>query len=303
MLEHDRTPYIRRPAPSFPVARPGTSLPGRNVCKQHSKQSRRGKGGMTGLIRTQLSKAGCEPANRLPLVPATLPAAEIQAIKDHVDRTGASATLHKQDHHWAGFSRRCADRGQQNLQARPEVVASFFAPEAKRRLKPPTLTRVLAAVNYFHGTAGFLRPRQTSRDALVLKVLGGARRWRKIPLMPEQATTADVILIVMSCIGQDGDRLADLRNRQLLSFGITSAMRRSKLVILAIAHLQFSKRSVLGDEPAPRTHKAGVESERLEDTRGRPAEVSAGPGRLRLAQEPPQQPCRRRLLIAREPPS
>lgn len=65
-----------------------------------------------------------------------LPTAELQAIKDHVDRTGASATLHKEDRHWAGFSRWCVDRGQQNLQARPEVVTSFFAPEAKRRLTP-----------------------------------------------------------------------------------------------------------------------------------------------------------------------
>lgn len=204
---------------------------------------------MTGLIRKQSSKAGCEPANRFSLIPATLPVplptAEIQAINDHVDRTGASATLHKQDRHWAGFSRWCADRGQQNLQARPEVVASFFAPEAKRRSTPPTLTRVLAAVNYLHRAAGFPWPSRTSRGALVPKVLDGARRSRNIPLMPEQAATADVILIVMSCIGQSGDRLADLRNRQLLSFGIASAMRRSKLVILDIAHLQFSEQSVL----------------------------------------------------------
>lgn len=115
--------------------------------------------------------------------------------------------------------------------------------------------------------------------------------------------TTDLILIVMSYIGQNGDRLTDLRNRQLLNVGIASGMRRSKLVILAIAHLQFSEESVLEGESAPRTHKAGVGSESLEETRGRPAEVSAGSRRLRPAREPPQQPCRRRLLIARGPSS
>lgn len=64
---------------------------------------------MAVLVRTQWSRAGREPADCYPPVPATLPvplpAAEIQAIKDHVGQTGASATLQKQERHWTGFSR------------------------------------------------------------------------------------------------------------------------------------------------------------------------------------------------------
>lgn len=74
-------------------------------------------------------------------------------------------------------------------------MANFLAPEAKRGLKPPTLTRTLTTINCFHDAAGFLRPRRTSRSTLVLKVLEGVRHSRKMLLKPEHATAADIMLI------------------------------------------------------------------------------------------------------------
>jgi len=51
-------------------------------------------------------------------------------------------------------------------------------------------------------------------------------------------------MTVLSCIGQDGDRPAGLRNRRLLSVGMASAIRRSKLVALDITRLRFGEISV-----------------------------------------------------------
>lgn len=79
---------------------------------------------------------------------------------------------------------------------------------------------------------------------LVLKVLEGARRSRKVPAKPKQAAVSDIMLIVLSCIGPENIRLADLRDRALLSFGMASAMRRSELVALNVADFQFTEQSV-----------------------------------------------------------
>jgi site-specific recombinase XerD len=217
---------------------------------------------MAGLVRTQGSKASYKSGDGDPHVPAPLliplPAADIQAIKDYVGRARAPATLQKYERDWATFSRWCASRSQENLPARPEVVAGFLAHEAKRGLKPPTLTRALAAIGYFHGAAGLLPPHRTSHGALVLKVLEGARRSRKVPAKPKQAAVSDIMLIVLSCIGPDNDRLADLRDRALLSFGMASAMRRSELVALDVTDLQFTERSVQVTIRRSKTDQDGV---------------------------------------------
>ena len=69
--------------------------------------------------------------------------------------------------------------------------------------------------------------------------MAGIRRSRVVPVAKKQAAVSDVMLIVLSGIDESGARLADLRNRALLSFGMASAMRHSELVALDVANLQF----------------------------------------------------------------
>lgn len=192
---------------------------------------------MAGELTVQNTLRHSETSAPATLIP--LPASEIAVTKSYIDRARSDATTRKYAKDWIAFSAWCTERSQPNLPAAPTTVATYLGTEAKRKLEPSTLTRKLAAISHYHRLAGYDPPHKTSGGTVVLTTLAGIRRSRTTPVAKKRAAVSDIMLVVLSHIGEHSTELADLRDRALLSFGMASAMRRSELVALDVADLAF----------------------------------------------------------------
>jgi site-specific recombinase XerD len=124
----------------------------------------------------------------------------------------------------------------------PTTVAAFLAAEANRGVKPSTIGRRLAAIRYAHKLAGHEPP--TNSEA-VKATLRGIRRTAGSAPVRKAPATADKVLAMVDKSSTD---LKGLRDRALLLLGFAGAFRRSELVALDIADLQFCDGGLISPE-------------------------------------------------------
>jgi len=127
----------------------------------------------------------------------------------------------------------CDAKGVPALPAEPSTVAAYLASEADRGTRPSTISRRLAAIRYAHKLAGLEPP--TDSDAVRATLRGIRRTAGNAPARKEPAT-ADKILAMVALAG---DGAKDLRDRALLLLGFAGAFRRSELVALDVADIEF----------------------------------------------------------------
>jgi site-specific recombinase XerD len=136
------------------------------------------------------------------------------------------------------FSVWCFDRAVVPLPALPATVAAYLAYEVGQDLRPSTLGRRLAAIQYAHQHAGYEPPtgaesvRATLRG--IRRTLGTARN-RKAP------ATADRAKAMARSVP---DSLIGLRDRAILLLGFAGALRRSELVALDVADIEPSDKGL-----------------------------------------------------------
>ena len=156
---------------------------------------------------------------------------ELGAALDYAGRAQAPATARAYASDVAAFDRWCAVRGHVARPAAPATVAVFLADEARRGLKPSTLSRRLAAIRHAH-VAARLEPPTVSEE--VRHVLRGIRRTVGTrPLKKAPATAERVLVMVSHC----PRTLTGLRDRAILLLGFGGAFRRSELAALDVADL------------------------------------------------------------------
>jgi site-specific recombinase XerD len=180
--------------------------------------------------------AGNSPSRSLvnadPALPATLrPEIEEAASYAGAEKSEATKRAYRSD--FALFRSWCETKPISALPAAPEAVAAFLAVEANRGAKVATISRRLAAIRYAHKLAGHEPP--TNSEA-VKATLRGIRRSAGSAPVRKAPATADKILAMMAKAGTD---LKGLRDRALLLLGFAGAFRRSELVALNIADLEF----------------------------------------------------------------
>ena len=172
------------------------------------------------------------PEKRLP----SFAPAEMDSARRYRDASRAESTRAKYDADWAAFGRWCAERGHSALPAHPGAVAVYLSALADRHLAPSTVGRILAAIGHHHRLAGLVAPHKAEGGTVVADVLAGIRRSHRTPPTRKSAADSYVVHAVLRAI--DGDALADVRDRALVSFGMASALRRSELVALTVADLE-----------------------------------------------------------------
>jgi site-specific recombinase XerD len=137
------------------------------------------------------------------------------------------------------FSSWCRNRGVTPLPAEPATVSAFLAFEVGLGRRPSTLGRRLAAIQFWHLTAGHEAPttaevvRATLRG--IRRVFGTARH-RKAP-----ATAG----LAKAMARATPATLVGLRDRALILLGFAGALRRSELVGLDVADLMRTEKGLL----------------------------------------------------------
>jgi len=188
--------------------------------------------------------AGAEPPSPAPAAAsaeraADRVAAELAMARRYADASRAPTTQRAYASDWRRFSAWCFARGLQTLPADPRVVAVFLAAESAAGTAPPTVGRRLAAIGWMHRRAGFLPPQAREGAAAITEVLAGIRRSHGIAPARKHAADAEILRDILRCI--PGDDLRSVRDRALLAFGMAGAFRRSELVALRLADLEWVK--------------------------------------------------------------
>jgi integrase len=136
------------------------------------------------------------------------------------------------------------------IPASPEQVASYIAVHADN-LVPSTLNRRLASIAVAHGAKG--SPSPTSSE-LVRSVLKGIRRTKGTAQTQAKPLLRDDLFIVLDAIG---DSLKDVRDKALLLLGFAGGFRRSELVGLNIADLEFARHGLIVNLRHSKTDQVG----------------------------------------------
>lgn len=170
--------------------------------------------------------------------PAPISPAEAETIRAYLDESQAAATRDAYQSDLADFAAWCAARGLSALPAEPQTVTRYLVARAEA-LKVSTLTRRLSAISQAHQARNLDSP---TASLLVRKTFAGIRRTRgadqqgKAPLLPD-----DLRLMVSEL----DDSPTGRRDRALLLLGFAGAFRRSELVSLDLADLQFRREGII----------------------------------------------------------
>jgi integrase len=161
--------------------------------------------------------------------PGALTTAEIDATMEFAANEKAEATRAAYASDWKQFASWAASRGPVSLPAHPGIVGAYLSfLAAQRGLKASSIGRKAAAIGHRHKLAGHEPP--TNVEA-VKAVLGGIRRTLGVAAIQKSAATASIIYEMLNACP---DTICGIRDRALLAFGMSSAMRRSELAALVV---------------------------------------------------------------------
>ena len=188
-------------------------------------------------MKDTLSTSDNSPSRSLVIAdPDTLPATlgpELEEAAGYARAEKAAATRRAYRSDFALFRSWCETKHISALPAAPETVAAYLAGEANRGTKASTIGRRLAAIRYAHKIVGHEPP---TNAEVVKATQRGIRRTAGSASSRKAPATADKIVAM---VGKAGDDVKGLRDRALLLLGFAGAFRRSELVALDIADLQF----------------------------------------------------------------
>ena len=166
--------------------------------------------------------------------------AELQLASDFARASKAKATQQAYSSDFRIFDSWCRARGLNALPAAPSAVCAFLAAQAGLGKRASTLGRRLAAIGYFHKLAGEPSP---IGDETIKATLSGIRRSIGSAPVRKRAATSDIVLGMVATGG--AETLRQVRDRAILLVGFASAMRRSELVALDVADLEWTAEGVL----------------------------------------------------------
>ncbi len=171
---------------------------------------------------------------------AVVPAAAVsEQTREYLVASKAAATVRAYRSDLADFERWCAELGRAALPAAPETVADYLAAQAAHGRKAATITRRLSAIAQAHKMAGLPSP---TADPLVRLTAAGIRR--TIGTAPRQVAPILIDDLRAMLAALPGD-LRGLRDRALLLVGFAGGMRRSELVGLDVADVEFRPEGLL----------------------------------------------------------
>ncbi len=136
------------------------------------------------------------------------------------------------------------------IPAAPETIAAYLTANAGH-LKPSTLGRRIVSIGRAHSAQGMLNP---CKSDLIRTVIRGIRRTHRTAVRQvAPAVREDVLQMFGGLHGVKG-----ARDRALLLMGFAGAFRRSELVSLTVADLEFVDRGLIVHLRRSKTDQEGV---------------------------------------------
>ena len=192
----------------------------------------------------------------------TLTAAEVS----YVDAARAANTVRGYRADWTDFTAWCHTAGHAPLPTDPATLTGYLTHLAARGLKVGTISRRLSAITFAHTVHDLPDP---TANARVLAVWEGIRRThttppaQALPLMPPLLhDVLDACPTTRTSHNRDPEPdLAGVRDRALLLVGFVTALRRSELAALDVAHLAEHPRGLVLSIARSKTNQTGGQPE------------------------------------------
>ena len=146
----------------------------------------------------------------------------------------ATNTIRAYESDWSQFTAWCEARGLPNMPATPATVALYIADLAST-CKVATITRRLAAISKAHQAARVESP-CALKHAEVKAVLSGIKRKLGVKQTGKAALLTNALRSLIAAIP---DTLIGKRDAALLLLGFAGGFRRSELVALTVADIEF----------------------------------------------------------------
>ncbi len=170
--------------------------------------------------------------------------------KQYQDAADAPATLRAYAADYKRFTEWCAQHGFTATPVTPETVGAYLA-AAGAGFAMQTLRRRVAAIARASALGGY--PLDTKHPAIRETLRGIARKHGQPSRRAAALTTAEIKRLCEVC----DPSLTGLRDRALLLLGFASALRRSELVGLDVAHIKWTREGMTLLIERSKTDKAG----------------------------------------------
>lgn len=156
---------------------------------------------------------------------------------------------------WRNFTAWCVAQGANPLPAESRIVGRYLTHLAGLGLSVSTINRRKAAIDSHHRAAGHENEKLPTKSVDVINILHGIRNSLGRPPKKVQALTVDMVSKVVRRIR--GKSLMDLRDRALILLCFGAALRRSELVGLDVAHLEYHRLGLMLRLPRSKTDQSG----------------------------------------------
>jgi site-specific recombinase XerD len=180
-----------------------------------------------------------QPISGLPAIVSQTPGPtitdELTSAKSYARDAKSEATRRAYRADWQHFSEWCSRHNAEPLPARIDAVAAYLAHLADAGLKASTITRRCAAIAYAHRAAAVAPPTAAEPVKAVLK---GIRRRIGVAVERKAPATARAITAMLKHCSKP-------RDRAVLLLGFAAALRRSELVDLQVADLEFTAEGMI----------------------------------------------------------
>jgi site-specific recombinase XerD len=173
-----------------------------------------------------------EPALELVGSDASLEAAASR-VRVYLRNTRAANTYKAYAADWKHFETWCSGGRLSSLPASPQTVMLYLGELGGAGKKLSTISRRLSAIARVHRVAGFESP---SEARPVREVVAGMRRTHGVAAQGKEALLSEDLRAITRELGNS---LRDLRDRALLLVGFSGAFRRSELVSIEAADVEY----------------------------------------------------------------
>jgi integrase len=175
------------------------------------------------------------PAQALAVVEPAPLAPSLDRAASYAEHSRSDNTKRAYAADWKDFTSWCDAAGAAPLPALPATVAAYAAHLADSGYAVATIGRRLASISQAHQLAGY--EQSPCRSEVVRTVVKGIRRSKGTAQRQAQPATVPVLRRLVDTCGND---LMGIRDRALLLLGFAGALRRSELVALDLADLDFT---------------------------------------------------------------